>query len=301
MKKVKSMFFLVLTAMIWGFAFVAQRVGADYLRPFTFNGIRFAMGALSLIPVILIFERGKSDRKALSATVKYGLVAGVVLCVASNLQQYGVELTGSAGKSGFITGLYTVLVPVIYFLFFRRRTGLPVWIGAIVTVAGLYLLCGVDTSAPFGIGDVVLIIGAVLWAVHIIILDKAGDEVRPLRFSAVQFSVCAVLTLICAAIFDSGSFTVEYVRQAIIPLLYGGVGSVGIAYTCQILGQRDADPTFAAIVLSTEAVFSAVGAAIILKEYMEVPGYIGCALIFMGIVLSQIPSVSKKETTANAE
>ena len=280
--------------MIWGFAFVAQRVGADYLRPFTFNGIRFVMGALSLIPVILLFERGKSDKKTLSATVKYGILAGVVLCAASNLQQYGVELTGSAGKSGFITGLYTVLVPVIYFLFFRRKTGLPVWIGAVVTVGGLYLLCGVDGSVPFGWGDVVLIVGAVLWALHIIVLDHVGDKVRPLRFSAMQFSVCAVITLICAVIFDRGDFAVEYVRQAMIPLLYGGIGSVGIAYTCQLLGQRDADPTFAAIVLSTEAVFSAIGAAIILKEYMEPAGYVGCALIFAGIVLSQIPVGKKK-------
>lgn len=280
--------------MIWGFAFVAQRVGADYLRPFTFNGIRFAMGALSLIPVILLFERGKTDKKTLLTTVKYGILAGTVLCTASNLQQYGVEMTGSAGKAGFITGLYTVLVPVIYFLFFRRRTGLPVWIGAVVTVGGLYLLCGVDSSTAFGWGDVVLIIGAVLWAFHIIILDHVGDKVRPLRFSAMQFSVCAVLTLICALIFDRGDFAVEYVRQALIPLLYGGVGSVGIAYTCQLLGQRDADPTFAAIILSTEAVFSAIGAAIILREYMDVPGYIGCALIFAGIVLSQIPVGKKK-------
>lgn len=281
--------------MIWGFAFVAQRVGADYLRPFTFNGIRFVMGAVSLIPVILLFERGKTDKRTLSATVKYGILAGVVLCTASNLQQYGVELTGSAGKSGFITGLYTVLVPVIYFLFFRRKTGLTVWIGAIVTVGGLYLLCGVDGSVPFGWGDVVLIVGAVLWALHIIVLDHVGDKVRPLRFSAMQFSVCAVITLICALIFDRGEFAVEYVRQALIPLLYGGIGSVGIAYTCQLLGQRDADPTFAAIVLSTEAVFSAIGAAIILGEKMQAAGYIGCALIFVGIVLSQIPAGKKSK------
>ncbi len=147
---------------------------------------------------------------------------------------------------------------------------------------------------PFGLGDVVLIVGAVLWALHIIILDHVGDKVRPLRFSAMQFSVCAVITLVCALIFDRGDFAVEYVRQAIVPLLYGGVGSVGVAYTCQLLGQRDADPTFAAILLSTEAVFSAVGAAIILKEYMTLPGYIGCALIFAGIVLSQIPAGKKK-------
>ncbi len=294
MKKAKSTAFLVLTAMIWGFAFVAQRVGADYLRPFTFNGIRFVMGALSLVPVILIFERGKTDRRTLSAIVKYGVLAGVVLCTASNLQQYGVELTGSAGKSGFITGLYTVLVPLIYFVF-GRKTGIPVWIGAVVTVGGLYLLCGVDTTVPFGWGDVVLIVGAVLWALHIIILDHVADKVRPLRFSAMQFSVCAVISLLCAVLFEGGDFAMEHVRSALVPLLYGGIGSVGVAYTCQLLGQKDADPTFAAIVLSTEAVFSAIGAAIILHERMAAPGYIGCGLIFAGIILSQIPAKKKCE------
>ena len=288
MKKLKSTLFLVITAVIWGSAFVAQRVGADYLRPFTFNGIRFAMGALSLIPVILIFERGKSDRAQLKKTVLYGLLAGVIISAASNLQQFGIEITGSAGKSAFLTGVYTVLVPLIYFMF-GRRTGKFVWMGAVVTVIGLYLLCGVQGEASFGIGDVVLLIGAVLWAFHIIVLDRFGNEVRPLRFSAVQFTVCAVVSGVIALFCERDSFSVEYVRAAIIPLLYGGVGSVGIAYTCQLLGQKDADPTFAAIILSTESVFSAVGAAIILKEYMTVTGYIGCALMFCGIVLSQIP------------
>ncbi len=289
MKKVKSTVFLVLTAMIWGFAFVAQLVGADYLRPFTFNGIRFVMGAVSLIPVILLFERGKSHKKELSATVKYGILAGIVLFVAANLQQFGVELTTSASKPGFLTGLYTVLVPIIYFVFMRRKTGLPVWIGALFTVGGLYLLCAVGESAAFGLGETLLLIGAVLWALHIIILDRYADSVRPLRFSMVQFTVCGVLTLLCALIFERDVFEIENVRLALLPLLYGGLGSVGIAYTCQLLGQKDADPTMAAIILSTEAVFSAIGEAIILHKYMDTPAYIGCALIFLGIVLSQIP------------
>ncbi len=292
MKKVRSTIFLVLTAMIWGLAFVAQRVGADYLRPFTFNGIRFTMGVLSLIPVILIFERDGADSRRRSATVKYGILAGLVLFAASNLQQYGVELTGSAGKSGFITGLYTVLVPLIYFIF-GRKTGVLVWLGAFVTVGGLYLLCGVGSSEPFGAGDLVLIIGAVLWALHIIVLDRYANEVSPLKFSAMQFTVCAVLSLAAAFLFERGDFSVEYVKQAIVPLLYGGVGSVGVAYTCQLLGQKDAEPTFAAIILSTEAVFSAVGAALILKEYMGFAGYVGCAMIFAGIILSQIPTSKK--------
>ncbi|MBE6708323.1 MAG: DMT family transporter [Ruminococcaceae bacterium] len=290
MRKVRSTVFLALTAMIWGFAFVAQLVGADYLRPFTFNGIRFVMGAVSLIPVILLFERGRSSKKELSATVKYGVLAGTVLFVAANLQQFGVEFTTSASKPGFLTGLYTVLVPIIYFIFMKRKTGFNVWVGAIFTVCGLYLLCAVGESAKFGIGETLLIIGAVLWALHIIILDRYADAVRPLRFSMVQFAVCGVLTIICAVIFERDVFEIANVKAALLPLLYGGLGSVGIAYTCQLLGQKDADPTMAAIILSTEAVFSAIGEAIILGKYMDAPGYIGCALIFVGIVLSQIPT-----------
>ena len=300
MKELKSTFFLVITAVIWGFAFVAQRVGADYLRPFTFNGIRFAMGALSLIPVILIFERGKSTRAELRSTVLYGLLAGVILSAASNLQQFGVEITGSAGKSAFLTGIYTVLVPLIYFLF-GRRTGKFVWMGAVLAVVGLYLLCGLQGGTSFGIGDVVLLVGAVLWAFHIIVLDRFGNEVRPLRFSAVQFTVCTVVSGVIALFCERGDFSFEYVRVAIVPLLYGGVGSVGIAYTCQLLGQKDADPTFAAIILSTESIFSAVGAAIILREYMTLPGYIGCALMFSGIVLSQIPDKNRTRTENKTE
>lgn len=292
MKKLKSTIFLIVTAVIWGSAFVAQRVGADYLRPFTYNGIRFAMGALSLIPVILIFERGRSDKRELKNTLKYGVLAGIILCVASNLQQFGIVLTGSAGKSAFLTGIYTVLVPLIYFAF-GKKTGKFVWLGAIVTLAGLYLLCGVNGDTAFGLGEVILLIGAVLWAFHIIVLDKFGECVRPLRFSAIQFSVCAVLTIVAALITERTAFSWEYVQMAIVPLLYGGVGSVGIAYTCQLLGQKDADPTFAAIVLSTESLFSAIGAAIILDEYMTITGYIGCAFMLCGIILSQIPEKKK--------
>ncbi len=266
-------------------------MGADFLRPFTFNGIRFVMGALSLIPVILIFERGKADKAAISATVKYGVLAGTVLCIASNLQQYGVELTGSAGKSGFITGLYTVLVPLIYFIM-GRKTGIPVLAGALCALSGLYFLCGVGEAASFGIGDVMLIIGAVFWALHIIILDKASDMVPPLKFSFTQFAVCALISLVCAPVFEWGNFTLHNVSSAIIPLLYCGIGSVGVAYTCQLLGQRGADPTFATIVLSTETVFAMVGEAIIYPDDVKIgiPGYIGCALIFTGIILSQIPT-----------
>ena len=283
--KAKSTFLLFLTAIIWGFAFVAQRVGAEYVGAFTFNGIRFLLGSLSLIPVILLFEREKFDKSKFIKTLIPGLVAGVVLFVASTLQQLGVEWTGSAGKAGFLTGLYIVLVPVIRF-FMGKKTSVFTFFGAIFALVGLFFLCMTGDELSFGKGDIVLIIGAFFWAGHILVVDKFVNNISPLKFSMMQFFVCGLLSVICAACTETIEFSA--IQSAGIPILYGGLMSVGIAYTCQILGQRDADPTFASIVFSTESVFSAIGGAIILNEIMTGRGYIGCVLIFIGIILSQL-------------
>ena len=283
--KIKSTILLFLTAIIWGFAFVAQRVGADFVGAFTFNGIRFFLGFLSLIPVILIFEKDKFNIESLKKTLLPGLLAGVVLFIASTLQQYGVEITQSAGKAGFLTGLYTVLVPLIRFVM-GKKTSIFTFIGAVFAVVGLFMLCMTGNDISFGIGDVVLIIGAFFWAGHILVVDKYVNGISPLKFSLVQFFVCGLLSIIFALILEDISFVA--VKSAGIPILYGGLMSVGVAYTCQILGQRDADPTFASIVFSTESVFSAIGGAIMLNEIMSGRGYLGCVLIFIGIVLSQL-------------
>lgn len=289
MKKLKSTAILLLTAVIWGLAFVAQRVGAEHVGSFTFNGVRFALGSLSLVPVILLFERGKTPADVRKKTFFYGAVAGVILFCASNLQQFGVELTQSAGKSAFITGLYTVLVPIVY-MFFGRKTGINVWIGAGFAVVGLYLLCG--ASGPIGWGDLCLFVGTLFWTAHIIVLDRAASQVRLIRFSCIQFAVCAVLGLICAFIFEDISLSA--LRSAALPILYGGIMSSGVAYTCQVIGQRDADPTAAAIVLSTESLWAAVGGLVILQEKMSAPAYIGCALMLCGIIVSQVKLGRKK-------
>lgn len=293
MRNIKSTALLLLTAIIWGFAFVAQRMGAEYVGAFTFNGIRFGLGALSLIPVIAAFEKRESTasqhRERLKKTAAVGTAAGVILFVASALQQYGIELTGSAGKAGFITGLYTVLVPV-FGIFLGKRTGINVWIGAVLAVVGIFLL-SVNEKLRIGFGDAVLLIGAVFWAFHILIIDSFVDRVYALRFAFVQFSFCSLAGIVCAFIFEDVSAAA--IGQALVPILYGGIGSVGVAYTCQILGQKDADPTYSAIILSTESVFGAIGGAIILHEVMSLRGYAGCALIFTGIVLSQLKSKNK--------
>lgn len=291
-KKILSALMLVLTAMIWGFAFVAQRVGAESVGAFVFNGLRFALGAVSLIPVYLIFEREKFNKEKFKKTLIAALVCGTVLFIASALQQYGIELTKSAGKAGFITGLYTVLVPIIAFIIYKQKNSIGVWIGAVLAVSGLFLL-SVNESFTVEFGDVLLLIGAFFWAAHILVIDKFIGGVSPLRFASLQFAVCAALNLIFAIFFDA--FDLGAIMTALVPLLYGGLGSVGVAYTLQIIGQKNSDPTTAAIIFSLESVFSAIGGAIILGEEMSARGYIGCVLIFGGIILSQLKFGKKKE------
>ena len=283
--KIKSTSLLFLTAIIWGFAFVAQRVGADYVGAFTFNGVRFLLGAFSLVPIILIFEKEKFNKNKFKSTVVIGVFAGVILFIASSLQQFGIVFTGSAGKAGFLTGLYIVLVPLIRFLM-GKKTSVLTFVGAVFAVTGLFFLCMTGDKITLGIGDVVLIIGAFFWAAHILVIDKFVNIVSALKFSMVQFLTCGILGIIFALFTET--IEVSAIKQAGIPILYGGLMSVGVAYTCQILGQKKADPTFASIIFSTESVFSAIGGALILHEMMSGRGYLGCVLIFIGIILSQI-------------
>lgn len=283
--KIKSTSLLFLTAIIWGFAFVAQRVGADYVGAFTFNGVRFLLGACSLIPVILIFEREEFNKKKFIKTLWTGILAGIILFIASSLQQFGIVFTGSAGKAGFLTGLYIVLVPLIRFVM-GKKTSVLTFFGAIFAVVGLFFLCMTGDKITFGIGDIVLIIGAFFWAGHILVVDKFVNSISALKFSMVQFFTCGILSMTFALFTES--IELSAIKEAGIPILYGGLMSVGVAYTCQILGQKNADPTFASIVFSTESVFSAIGGALILHEMMSGRGYAGCVLIFIGIIFSQI-------------
>lgn len=298
LKKFKSMILLVITAIIWGLAFVAQEVGAEYVGTFTFNGVRFFLGALSLIPVVLLFEREKLDKAQFKKLIFASVLTGTVLFAASALQQYGVQLGTPAGKAGFITGLYTVIVPIMSLIVLRRRTNILVWIGAVLAVCGLLLL-NLDEkfTLAFGAGELSLFIGAIVWAVHILVIDKFVAEVSPLKFSMGQFIVCAVESIICALLFED--ISLSGIQMAAVPILYGGLLSVGVAYTCQALGQKDSDPTAAAIVLSMESVFSVIGGIIILNAHMEIQGYIGCMLIFVGIVLAQIKFQNKKKQINN--
>ena len=301
----KSTIMLFMTAIIWGFAFVAQRVAADNsLGSFTFNGTRFLLGAISLIPVFLIFEKDGKDRKKLIKTIWTACVGGTILFLASFLQQKGIEISGSASKGGFITALYMVIVPIIG-MFFGKKTGLPVWLGVFLAVFGLYLLSFVELDASsrqivsknlseMNLGDLVLLIGSVLWAVHILWLDKMSKEVSPIKFSSFQYLVCGILGIIFAGIFEQESLNVARISACAIPILYGGIMSVGVAYTLQIIGQKNADPTHASIILSTEAVFSVIGEALILHTYLNPVGYVGCVIIFIGTLLPQFTFKKKR-------
>lgn len=286
-KKIKSTVLLFLTASIWGFAFVAQVVGAEHMGSMTFNAIRFFLGAVSLIPVIAIFERNDyKDKAKIKHSLFTSIGAGVILFIAAALQQYGVLITQSSGKSGFITGLYTVLVPIFAFLIWRKKTAINIWVGALLCVVGLFLLCMTGERLGFGIGELLLFIGAIFWAFHILYVDRFANTISSLTFCFGQFLTCSLLSAIGAAFTET--VTWNGIVSGIIPILYGGFMSVGIAYTCQIIAQKDADPTFATIVFSTESVFSAIGGALLLQEVLAPTNYLGCLIMFAGIVLSQL-------------
>ncbi len=293
-KQIRATFLLLLTAVIWGLAFVAQEVGAEYLGTFSFNGIRFMLGALSLTPVIFFFERERIDRGRWKKQLGSSLIAGTVLFLASALQQYGVQLGTPAGKAGFITGLYTVIVPILSLILFRRRTHVLVWAGAVLAVAGLLLLnLDENFNLRIGAGECCLIAGSVMWAAHILVIDRFVASVSPLKFSMGQFIVCGAESLFCALLWEE--ISLPAVQAAAVPLFYGGIMSVGVAYTCQALGQKDSDPTVAAIVFSMESVFSVIGGVLILHAHMAWQAYAGCALIFAGIVIAQLTPGKKAD------
>ncbi|MBE6706621.1 MAG: DMT family transporter [Ruminococcaceae bacterium] len=285
--RIISLIMLLLTAMIWGFAFVAQVAGTNYIGSLTMCGARFLLATVALVPVILIFEKGRSTPQQRKDTVFASLITGVILFLASIFQQYGIQYTQSAGISGFITGLYTVFIPIVCFVLFKQKTGINVIIGAICAIFGLFLLCyRPGDGFHFGLGELLLLIGAFFWTAHVIVIDRLGKKARPLRFSMGQFAVCAVLGIIGALIFEESSMGA--LLDAKWAILYCGIMSSGVAYTLQIMAQRRCDPTMAAIVFSSESMFSAIGGVIFRIDSIALIGYVGCAFMLAGIVLSQI-------------
>lgn len=291
-KELKANGLLLLTAAIWGFSFVAQRVGSEHLGAFTFNGIRFAIGSISLIPLIIFLDRKKENKvdeklkvteSNKKQTFKAGLIAGIVLFVAAALQQIGMAST-TAGKGGFITGIYMVIVPVLG-LFLKQKTNRNTWIGIGLAIIGLYLLTITD-GFSIGKGDLLVLTSSFMWAIHILIIDNFTKKIEPLKLSCIQFATCSTLSLVIAFGFET--ITVAGIEGALMAIFYGGILSVGVAYTLQVVAQKDAKPTHAAILLSMESVFGVMGGALFLGEKLNGRGLIGCVLIFIAIIISQI-------------
>lgn len=287
-KALRANLLLLLTAAIWGFAFVAQRSAVQYMGSFSINAVRFALGGLVLLPFLISGGPPRVEREGSGADrgkIRAGVIlTGVVLFGAVSLQQIGLEST-SAGTAGFITGLYVVLVPILDTLRGDRPHRLQ-WIGVTAAAIGLYFL-SVDESMHVQPGDVMVFAGALLWAVHVQLVGWLSRRMAPLHLALGQFALCAALSAGAAWLFEPSPFS--GLVEAAVPILYAGVLSVGVAYSLQVLAQKDADPTPAAVIMSLEAVFAAVGGRFLLGEFLSPRGTAGAALMLAAMILAQWP------------
>lgn len=290
MKKVslKSSLLLFLAASIWGVAFVAQSVGMDYMGPFSFMGARSLIGCLVLLP--MVYFRRKKDRERnikradLRITLLGGFCCGLALCAASLFQQFGILYT-TVGKAGFITTLYIIIVPIMGIFLGKRASG-KVWIGAVIAAYGMYLLCMSERLA-LGKGDTLVFICAILFSVHILVIDYFSPKADGVELSCIQFLTAGVVSSVLALIVEKpvlGNFI-----DGIIPLAYAGIMSSGVAYTLQIVGQKDMDPTIASLILSMESVVSMLAGWAILGQALNGRELLGCALVFGAVILVQLP------------
>ena len=284
-KALKADILLLITAVIWGMAFVAQRVGMEHVGPFLFNGVRFAIGALALLPLAMRSSRSMRPAPGMSAPAWLGyLCAGLALTMGASLQQIGMLYT-TAGKAGFITCLYVILVP-IFGAFLGSRTPTGTWIGALAAVAGMYLL-SINEDMSINKGDLLELIGAAFWAGHVLVAAWFAPRMNPIHLAVGQYAVCAVLSL-AIAVFRGESFALSGLMAAAVPILYGGLLSVGVAYSLQLVAQRDAPASHAAIILSLESVFAALGGWLMIGEVLNARGLTGCALMLTGMLLSEL-------------
>ena len=291
---------LLLTAAIWGVAFVAQSVGMDYVGPFTFNTVRSLLGGIVLIPCIVLLKRIDVGSKDTAGAAEHasgdpagqrkvlltgGVACGVLLCIASNLQQFGIMYT-SVGKSGFITAMYIVLVPVLG-IFLKKKAGIKIWCSVAIAVGGLYLLCMTDSGFSIQKGDLLLLLGAVIFSFHILTIDYFSPKVDGVKMSCIQFFTCGILSMVCMFLFEQPQ--IGAILQAWMPIVYAGVLSCGVAYTLQIVGQKGMNPTVASLILSMESVISVIAGWLILHQKLSGRELLGCVLMFAAIILVQLP------------
>lgn len=293
----KNSLLLLLTATIWGVAFVAQSVSMDYIGGFTFNAIRNIIGAITLVPVILIFskqnpaaDQNPADRqKARKTLITGGICCGILLCLASNFQQFGIKYT-TVGKAGFITACYIIIVPIIG-IFLKKKCSPFIWIAVLLSLGGLYLLC-ISPGEGFSIGkgDTLVLICAVVFSFHILTVDHFSPLVDGVKMSCIQFLVCGILSGIPALIFENPNIT--NILQAWMPILYAGILSCGVAYTLQIVGQKGMNPTVASLIMSLESCISVIAGWLILGQNLSSREIFGCVLMFGAIMLAQLPQKS---------
>ena len=293
---------LFLTALIWGVAFVAQSAGMEYLGPFTYNGVRSVLGGLVLLPCIALLGRiqgqsgaetgsvqGQSGAAGRKQLLTGGLCCGIVLFVASNFQQFGIQYT-TVGKAGFITAMYIVIVPLLGLLV-HRKVGLQVWIGVLFGITGLYLLCMKD-SFRLEKGDALVLVCAFIFSLHILVIDHFSQKVDGVKMSCIQFWVCGILSLLCSFVFETPNL--QNILAAWMPVCYGGILSCGVAYTLQIIGQKGMNPTVASLILRLESVVAVVAGFLILGQSMSRRELFGCLMMVLAIVSAQLPE--RKET-----
>lgn len=298
--QVRQVVFPILAAFIWGTAFVAQDLCADSIGTFAFNATRYFIAVLALLVVIAVSDKAKKNRPTPTAEEKKaankqlwlgGLCCGVALAIASNFQQAGLVAGTDAGKAGFITALYVVLVPV-FGLFFKRKVSLPVWIAVVCSVVALYLLC-IKGDFSLAAGDLLILVCAVCFAVHILVIDHFTAYCDGVKLSCLQFLFAGIISAVCMFLFEDVDFAAIW--SCILPLLYVGIFSCGVGYTLQILAQKDSNPTVVTILLSLESVFAVIAGAIILHQQMTVREYIGCVVMFAAVILAQIQFPEKKK------
>lgn len=296
--QLKNSLLLLLTATIWGVAFVAQSVGMDYVGPFTFNAVRSIIGALVLLPVIRVLDRQKpvqnltpAEKKAGQKTlISGGVCCGIFLCLASNFQQLGIQYT-TVGKAGFITACYIVIVPILG-LFMKKKCSPFIWAAVVMALIGLYLLCITD-GFSIGKGDFLVLICAVLFSLHILVIDYFSPKVDGVKMSCIQFFVCGILSGIPAVILEHPQ--ISSIFSAWMPILYAGVMSCGVAYTLQIVGQKGMNPTVASLILSLESCISVLAGWLILRQNLSGREILGCIIMFGAIILAQLPQKSTEK------
>jgi drug/metabolite transporter (DMT)-like permease len=284
---IKADLLMLIAAVIWGFAFVAQREGMETMGPFLFNGVRFLIGVIVLAPVVwFLSKKPQPEHKAKVSTKKLlfaGTMAGLILFIAISFQQVGLQYT-TAGKAGFITGLYIFFVPLIG-LFFGQKTGSGTWLGATIALYGLYLL-SIKEDFSIAEGDLLQLVCAIFFAAHVLYIGYFAKRMDPLKLSLVQYVVTGVLSLVIAIAIEL--ITWDMIKQTAIPLLYAGVMSTGIAYTLQVVAQQHAHSSHAAIILSLEGAFAVLGGWLLLDEHLTTRGLVGCGLMLAGMFLSQL-------------